>query len=201
MAKILIINGHYPYPFSEGRLNATLVERAKAFFEAQGDEVRITNITDDYDVNAEVDSHVWADTVIVQYPVNWMGAPWALKKYQDEVYTAGMDGRLCESDGRTSEEPKKNYGTGGTRQDTKYMLSVTYNAPKEAFNNPEEPMLKGMSVDDMLRPTHLIHAFCGMVELPTFVAYDVMKNPEIEADFARFDAHLKANFAKVTEAA
>ena len=41
MARILIINGHQPYPLAEGRLNAALVERAKAFFEDRGDEVRV----------------------------------------------------------------------------------------------------------------------------------------------------------------
>jgi modulator of drug activity B len=30
--------------------------------------------------------------------------------------------------------------------------------------------------------------------VPTFRAYDVMKNPEIENDFKRFDAHLATVF-------
>jgi len=43
-----------------------------------------------------------------------VGVPWNFKKYMDEVYTAGMGGELCRGDGRTAEEPRKNYGTGGT---------------------------------------------------------------------------------------
>ena len=33
MSHIFIINGHQKYPFSEGRLNATLTDKAKTFFE------------------------------------------------------------------------------------------------------------------------------------------------------------------------
>jgi modulator of drug activity B len=40
-----------------------------------------------------------------------------------------------------------------------------------------------------------------MTPLPTFAAFDVMKNPEIEADFARFDAHLGAVFAEADHVA
>lgn len=201
MSRILIINGHHPYAFSEGRLNASLVERAKAFFEAQGDEVRLSASAGEYDVAEEVAKHVWADTVILQFPVNWMGTPWSLKKYQDEVYTAGMGGELCTGDGRTSARPTEGYGTGGSKGGAKYMLSVTYNAPKEAFDDPKEWFTQGTSVDDMLLPTHLNFRFFNMEKLPTFVVYDVMKNPQIEADFARFDAHLAATFGKVSEPA
>lgn len=40
-----------------------------------------------------------------------------------------------------------------------------------------------------------------MERLPTFADHDVMKNPEIEADFARFDAHLAAHVRSAAEAA
>ena len=201
MANILIINGHIPYAFSEGNLNIAYVDRAKAFFESQGDVVRVTNVAKGYDMEAEADNHAWADTIIIQYAVYWMSTPWVLKKYIDEVFTAGLDGRICHTDGRTSAAPKKNYGTGGALHGKNYMLSVTYNAPKEAFNDPLEPFMKGRSVDDMLYPTHLAYQFCAASPLPTFAAHDVVKNPEIESDFARFDEHLKATFAKTPEAA
>lgn len=67
--------------------------------------------------------------------------PLVVQKYMDEVYTAGMDGRLCAGDGRTAEAPKANYGLGGTLRNTTYMLSVTLNAPAEAFDNPNEIFL------------------------------------------------------------
>ena len=49
--------------------------------------------------------------------------------------------------------------------------------------------------DDLLRPVHLNARFFGMTPLPTFGAFDVMKNAEVEKDFARFDAHMKNVFS------
>ena len=125
--------------------------------------------------------------MILQYPVNWMGAPWSLKKFIDEVYhrryRRPADERRWPHQRRA---PTKNYGMGGVLHDTKsYMQSVTYNAPREAFDNPEEPFLQGASVDDMLLPMHLNFKFMGMQRTPTFVAYDVMKNPDIEGGPSR----------------
>ena len=192
MTKILILNGAQPYAFAPGHLNASLAGRAKSALEAAGHEVRLTTVAEAYDVEAEVDSHVWADVIIMQFPVNWMGAPWSFKKYMDEVYTAGMDGRLTAGDGRTAEAPKQNYGMGGALTGARYMLSVTFNAPREAFDDPAEPFFAGGSVDDLLRPVHLNAKFFGLTPLPTFAAFDVMKNAEVETDFARFDEHLAA---------
>lgn len=201
MSKILILNGAQPYGFAPGKLNATLTERAKDWLTQQGHEVRVTTVAEGYDPEAEVESHVWADVVILQFPVNWMGAPWSFKKYMDEVYTAGMDGRLCAGDGRTADVPKANYGMGGSLTGTRYMLSATFNAPAEAFDDPTEPFFEGLSMDDLLRPLHLNAKFFGMSPLPSFGAFDVMKNAEIDADLARFDRHLASVFAPGNAAA
>lgn len=192
---VLIINAHQYYPFAEGKLNAAMVEKAEAFFEAQGHEVKVVTMKDQWDATNEVEKHLWADLIVLQSPVNWMGVPWSFKKYMDEVYTAGMMGALSNGDGRSSEAPKANYGMGGLLKNTKYMLSLTFNAPKEAFDNPEEPFFNGKSVDDLFWAMHLNFKFFAMEALPTFACYDVMKNPEIEKDFTRFDAHLKENCA------
>lgn len=193
---VLILNGHQPYEFAQGRLNKTLADKARDFFEARGDAVRLTKISDGYDIDKEAENHRWADLVFMQFPVNWMSVPWSFKKYMDEVYTAGMDGRMTVGDGRTADAPKANYGMGGTLYGTRYMLSVTLNAPSEAFDDPAEPFFGGLSLDDLLRPVHLNAKFFAMEPLPTFGAFDVMKNADVEKDFARFDAHLENVFAK-----
>ena len=194
MQNILIINGHHYYPFAEGNLNKALVEKAQSWLIERGYDVKTTASEGDYDVEEELEKHQWADVVILQSPVNWMGVTWSFKKYMDEVYTAGMRGALCDGDGRTAEAPTKNYGAGGTLDGTKYMLSLTFNAPEEAFNDPEEYLFQGKSVDDLWFPMHMNFRFFGMEALPTFVCYDVMKNPDIEADFQRFEAHLEEHF-------
>ncbi|SDJ85092.1 modulator of drug activity B [Ferrimonas sediminum] len=194
MSNILIINAHQLSPYSEGRLNGSLVERAKIQLMEKGHEVEMVTMQEQVDVDEQLKLFQWADRVIVQMPVNWMSTPWMFKKYMDEVFTAGMGGALCQFDGRTSEDPKRNYGTGGTRTNTKYMLSLTFNAPQESFDDIDEYLFQGKSVDDLMFHMHSNFRFFGMSSLPTFACYDVMKNANVEADFLRFDAHLKAHF-------
>ncbi|WP_196893766.1 NAD(P)H-dependent oxidoreductase [Aureivirga marina] len=197
MENVLIINAHQKYPFAEGRLNASLVENAKVFFENKGHSVKITTMNDEINAEEELEKHVWADLIIIQTPTYWMGVPWAFKKYIDEVYSMGTMGKLCKNDGRTSKNPEKNYGTGGQLKGTKYMLSITFNAPKEAFNNPDEYLFQGKSVDDLFFPLHMSLRFFAMEALPTFVCYDVIKNPEIQKDFIRHENHLNELFTKL----
>ncbi|WP_133406116.1 NAD(P)H-dependent oxidoreductase [Parashewanella tropica] len=189
MSNILIINGHQPYPFSEGRLNATLVKKARDILERKGHQTRIVTMSEQINVEQELENHQWADIVILQTPVNWMGVTWMFKKYMDEVYTAGMGGALCNGDGRTAEAPKENYGQGGTLKGKKYMMSLTFNAPEEAFNN-ENDFFEGKSVDDLLFPMHMNFKFFGIEPLATFSAFDVMKNANVENDFERFESHI-----------
>ena len=194
MKNVLLINAHQPYPFSEGQLNAALTERAKTHLEQRGYEVRTTTMTDDWDVETEIANHQWAVVVLLQTPVNWMGVPWSFKKYMDHVYSFGMDGRLCDGDGRSRDDASKQYGSGGTLTGKRYMLSLTFNAPKHAFDDPSQTFFAGKSVDDLWWPMHLNFKFFGMEPLETFACYDVMKNPRIESDFARYDQHLQRHF-------
>jgi len=193
MKNVFIINGHQKYPFSEGKLNTSLAEKAEKFFTENGYEVRKTTMEDTYEVQEEIEKFKWADLVFFQTPINWMGTSWSFKKYIDEVFSMGMMGEMSDGDGRTKESPKKNYGTGGKLKG-KYMLSVTANAPKEAFNDPDERFFEGLSEDDLLRPMHLNFKWFGFKPLPTYMAYDVMKNPEIATDFIRFEKHLHNTF-------
>lgn len=194
MKNVLIINAHQYYPFAEGKLNSSLVNLAVDKLETIGYNTRVVTMTDDIDVEKELENHQWADLVILQSPVNWMMVPWSFKKYMDEVYTAGMGGALCHGDGRHHDAPKENYGAGGTLTGKKYMLSLTFNAPEEAFDNENEFLFRGKSVDDLFYPMHMNFRFFGMEPLPTFACYDVMKNAEVEKDFERFNQHLEQNF-------
>lgn len=193
MKNVLILNAHHYYPFSEGKLNAALIEKADAFFQAKGYQTRVVNTQDEFDVETELENHQWADIVFLQSPINWMGMTWSFKKYMDEVYTAGMGGALCHGDGRHQDNPKANYGKGGTLNNTQYMMSLTLNAPAESFADAAD-FFEGKSVDDLVFPMHMNFKFFGMQGLPTFACYDVMKNADIESDFARFEKHLNDNF-------
>lgn len=194
MSKVFIINAHHKYPFSEGKLNASLVQLATEVLIEKKYEVRVSTVDAGWSIEDELDNHQWADIIILQSPVNWMGVPWTFKKYMDEVYTAGMGGQLCNGDGRHEDAPKKNYGAGGTLTGKNYMLSLTFNAPKESFDDEDEYLFQGKSVDDLFFPMHMNFRFFGMKALPTFASFDVMKNADIENDHARYKHHLKQHF-------
>ena len=194
MANILIINAHHEYPFSEGKLNKTLVDIAEQHLAAKGHETQTVHTDDDWNVEEELERHQWADVVLLQSPVNWMMVPWTFKKYMDEVYTAGMHGQLCNGDGRHHDSSKENYGAGGTLAGKKYMISLTFNAPAESFDDPNEYLFQGRSVDDLWFPMHMNFRFFAMEALPTFACYDVMKNPDVETDLERFKAHIDNHF-------
>lgn len=192
MQNVFVINAHEE--FAKGELNRTLTRMAIDHLGAAGYETRLTTMKDDWQVDAEIEKHQWADAVLLQTPVNWMGVPWSFKKYMDHVYSFGMDGRLCNGDGRSRSDPGKQYGSGGTLTGKKYMLSLTFNAPRESFGDPSQTFFEGKSPDDLFWPMHLNFRFFGMEPLPTFACHDVMKNPDLENDFAKYREHLASLF-------
>ncbi|WP_411706026.1 NAD(P)H-dependent oxidoreductase [Edaphovirga cremea] len=188
MSKILIINGGKAFAHSKGELNSTLTDIAASFLRDNGHEIRETQVDQGYDIAAEVESFLWADTVIYQMPGWWMGAPWIVKKYIDDVFTEGH-GKLYASDGRTRSDASKKYGSGGLIQGKTYMLSVTWNAPVEAFTDRDD-FFHGVGVDGVYLPFHKANQFLGMEALPTFMCNDVIKQPDITGDIARYREHL-----------
>lgn len=190
MKKILIINAHQKYEgFAEGRLNQSLCTLAEETLQAAGHNTQTTIIEKPYDISEEIKKHLWADTIIIQTPVYWFGIPWIFKKYIDETYTTGL-GQLWESDGRSSTDASKYYGSGGLLQNKHYMLSTTWNAPMDAFTDKQQ-FFKGHNVDEVFMGLHKIYQFLGMQQLSSFHCYDVMKNPQIEKDLDSFKSHVR----------
>lgn len=191
---ILLIDGGKAYAHSAGRLNHTLHQIARDTLTALGHNVRETVIDDGYDIQQEVEKFQWMDAVIWQMPGWWMHEPWTVKKYIDEVFTAGS-GTLYTSDGRHRVSPTEGYGTGGLLQGRRHMLSLTWNAPREAFTR-EGDFFEGVGVDVLYMHFHKAHEFMGTTQLPTFVCYDVIKNPQVEQDLADYTAHLNEVFGR-----
>jgi modulator of drug activity B len=199
MKHVLLINAHHFYEnISPGRLNRTMASIITEEMESRDYEVRQTNIEQGYDIDTEVQNHVWADIIILQSPVCWFGAPWIHKKYVDEVFTAGMFQQcFLTGDGRTRADPGKQYGTGGMMQGKKYMQSLTWNAPREAFGDKDQVLFEGKTVDDVFVANTANYKFCGAEILPSFSCYDVMKAPDVEADIARLRKHLTTMIGNV----
>lgn len=193
MSNILIISGAKSFGFAKGELNTLYVDTAREILAKLGYEVSVTQADSDFDPQSEIAKILHSDVLIYQMPGWWMGEPWTVKKWIDEVFTLGH-GSLYESDGRTRTDTAKKYGSGGLLQGKKYMLSLTWNAPLEAFNEPEQ-FFEGQGVDGVYLHFHKANQFLGMEALPTFITNDVVKAPDVENELMRFSNHLKTIFA------
>ncbi|MCE3038217.1 NAD(P)H-dependent oxidoreductase [Helicobacter anatolicus] len=188
MKNILLINGAKDFGLSKGRLNSTLHDVAKDTLQSLGLYINETHIDKGYDAEVEVQKILDSDAIIYQMPGWWMGEPWIVKKYIDEVFNAGA-GKLYANDGRSREDISKKYGSGGLSQNKKYMFSLTWNAPLEAFTDKEQ-FFEGVGVDGVYLHLHKAHQFLGMSALPTFICNDVIKNPQVQKYIEDYQAHL-----------
>jgi len=193
MSNILIINGAKSFNFARGELNELYVNTANEVLSHLGHTVSVTRADSNFDPQNEITKILNSDILIYQMPGWWMGEPWTVKKWIDEVFTEGH-GTLYESDGRTRSDGSKKYGSGGLLQNKKYMLSLTWNAPLEAFNDPEQ-FFEGVGVDGLYLHLHKANQFLGMRSLPTFITNDVVKSPDVENEIRRFSDHLIATFS------
>lgn len=195
MKNVLIINGHQRYDqIAEGKLTKLFIDTANDFLTENGFNVKQSVVESAYDVRDELEKLSWADYILFQYPVFWMGVPWITKKYIDEVFSGGMNTVTFVNDGRTKEDDSKKYGSGGLMQGKRYMLSLTYNCPASEFNN-KDGFFDGLSLDEANVATHKLFQFCGADPLESYAIHDVFKEDlDIDSELARFRTTLKRNF-------
>jgi modulator of drug activity B len=195
MKNIFIINGGQKFGHSGGRFNQTIAKETLEFFQnEEGFEVKSTDINDKYTPAEEVDKFVWADVIIYHTPIWWFQLPHGFKEYIDVVFTEGHANGIYKSDGRSSINPAINYGTGGMMHGKKYMVTTSWNAPKEAFTLPGE-FFKETSVDNgPLFGFHRMNAFTGMQPLESMHFHDVMKGANVESDLEVYRNHLTQLF-------
>lgn len=191
MSNVLIINGSAKWHGSGGTLTRSFVELATDVLKSLGHQVTVTCVDCDFSVDEEVKKILAADTILVQFPAWWMNPPWQFKRYEDEVF---LDPRINGGDGRSRSDATRLYGRGGVCINKTYMLSSTWNAPQEAFEDPLQ-FFDGKGIDAVLIPVHKTFEFLGMRPLPSFMANDVLKNPRIAEDLDRFKIHLIRYFA------
>jgi len=191
---VLLLNAHLTYPgLSEGKLNRAFYDKAKEFFTSQNYTILETKIEDGYNVEEEVEKHMQADVIVLQTPVNWENTPWIYKKYVDDIFTSAMKSqKFLSGDGRSDKDPTKQYGSGGKMQGKKFMLSATWNAPEESFNDPKQKLWQGKSADDALFNVAANYLFVGFTVLPGHHCYDVFHNKHIKEDLENYPAYLKS---------
>ncbi|MER9680173.1 NAD(P)H-dependent oxidoreductase [Mesorhizobium sp. M0184] len=126
------------------------------------------------DVKAEIDKLLWADALILQFPLWWYAMPAILKGWVDRVYAYGFAYGVGEhSDKRWGDR----FGEG-TLAGKRAMLIVTAGGWEEHYS------ARGVNgpIDDLLFPiNHGILYYPGYDVLPPFVVYRVDRFGE--ADF------------------
>lgn len=193
MNNILIINGAKTFAHSHGELNDTLTVLAEDVLTELGHKVKVTRADSTFDPKEEVKKYLWADAIIYQMPGWWMGAPWTVKKYLDDVFTEGH-GHIYANDGRSRSDASKKYGSGGLMHGKKFMLSLTWNAPAEAFTDPKQ-FFEGVGVDGVYLSFRKANEFLGMQGMSTFIAHDVIKAPNVPKAKDDYRQHLIRHFA------
>jgi modulator of drug activity B len=190
---VLLINTHLTYPgWSEGKLNASFYTKAKEFFTSKNFKILETKVESGYNADEEVEKHLQADIVILQTPVNWENTPWIYKKYVDEVFNSALKSKkFLSGDGRSAEEGFKQYGMGGKMLGKKFMISATWNAPEESFNNPKNQLWKGKTADDVLFNVAANYLFTGFDVVPGHYCYDVYHNKHIKEDLENYPKYLQ----------
>ena len=119
---------------------------------ALGHNVKETVIDADYDVEAEIEKFLWMDSRDLADARLVDARALDSEKIHRRVLTAGH-GKLYHSDGRHRVNPTEGYGTGGLLQGKKHMLSLTWNAPIEAFTR-EGDFFEGKGVDALYMHFH-----------------------------------------------
>ena len=202
--KVLIVYAH-PEPRS---LNGALRDVAVSALEAQGHEVRITDLyaegwkseidradfpalapdarfkpsraskeafaadTLTADVKAEQEKLLWADALILQFPLWWYSMPAILKGWVDRVYAYGFAYGVGE---HSDKYWGKRFGEG-TLAGKRAMLIVTTGGWEEHYS----PRGVNGPIDDLLFPiNHGILFYPGYDVLPPFVAYRVDSLDEV----------------------
>ncbi|MES2411627.1 MAG: NAD(P)H-dependent oxidoreductase [Bacteroidota bacterium] len=193
---VLLIDAHLKYPnWTEGTLNKAFYDIAKEVFVNHGYKVLETKVEEGYTPEEEVEKHLEADIIILQTPVNWFGAPWIYKKYVDEVFNSGLNSqKFLSGDGRTREDKSKQYGSGGKMQGKKFMICATWNAPKEAFDNPSQKLMLGKGTADLFLNITSNYQFCGVEVLPDYNCFDIFKSDNISDDLENYPTHLRKVF-------
>lgn len=173
---VFIINGGQTFAHSGGMFNNTLTGWTIEVMKEKNFKYRVTNINDRFDPMAEVENFKWADIIIYHTPIWWMQLPNGMKRYIDEVFTAGHKNGIYLNDGRSHKNPDVNYGTGGLMQGKRYMVTTSWNAPQTAFTLEGEFFDRHTVDEGVLFGFHKMNQFVGMKRIEGFHFHDLEKN-------------------------
>jgi NAD(P)H dehydrogenase (quinone) len=138
------------------------------------------------DVAAEQEKLMWADTVLIQFPLWWFSVPAILKGWFDRVLAAGWAYRVTDP-----ANPKRSlrYGDGNLKG-RRGMLIVTTGATPASLG----PYGVAGHIDDLLFPVNYgVFWYTGMSALKPHLIHSA--NHVREEDYPRLEAALAARLA------
>ena len=147
--------------------------------------------TQSADVRAEQDKLLWADNVILQFPLWWFGMPSIMKGWIDRVFAHGFAIGVQ----KPGTKQWARYGEG-TLAGRRSMVATTTGAREEQLQS------RGLNGDleDLLFPiTHGMLFYTGMEVVPSFVVYRTVRLPEREFERTA-DAYVARLLAMRTDA-
>lgn len=138
--KTLIISGHTDLKTSVA--NKTILDTLGAAL-PEARIVKLDELYPDFNVNVEAEQQnlVWADTIVMQYPVFWYSMPSLLHRYIEQVFVHGFS-----------------HGSKGDKlKGKRLIMSFTTGAPAEAYT-PER-----ITIDQITLPARAMCALTGLV--------------------------------------
>lgn len=188
---LLIVNGHIKWArISNGQLNRTISRAISSTGIRHGYTVKHCIADQFYTPLSEVEKFLWADRIIVHFPVNWFGLPGKFKTYLDTVLIAG-EGYLYKGNWKD----QGMYEGGGLLQGKPYFLIATWSASLSSFKDPLS-FLADDEPDNMISDIHYIFRFLGLKSEGTFHMLNVNKNKRIPEDLDLCKSRLNEFFAK-----
>lgn len=142
MSKTLMIVGHPQWPISFA--NKHIVEE----FSRENPTAVVSNLFVEYpdskiDVEAEQQKLLDADTIVIQFPIEWYGAPSLMHKWFEDVLTYGFA-----------------FGNGGNKVSGKRLIaSFTTGTPEDTY---VEGGLQTYPIEYFMYPLIALANRCGM---------------------------------------
>ena len=161
MKNILIVSGHTD--LNDSVANKKILDILSEQL-PQSRQVHLDKLYPDFaiDVRAEQEKLIWADIIVLQFPVFWFSAPSILHRWIEQTFLHGFS-----------------HGSKGDKlQGKKLLLSYTTGAPLETVN-----------FDDFFQFIKTTALFTGMEYGGTVatgaVSYNMRENPEMLAEINR----------------
>ena len=186
--KVLLIDGSISnLANSKGELNKSLIKFCHEYLTQNGHTVKVTHIQEGYDPSEEINKFLKCDLVIYQFPIWWFGQPWIVKKYIDEVLSAGWTTFVGGYD--RNQDKVKQYGNTGLLKNKKFMINTTWSAPIEIFEH-KDTFMSGYSLNDILSPIIKQNEFIGMSSVEGFHCFNVNRDLDIDNTLNQYKKHL-----------